>query len=120
MLPDVGSTIVPPGISRPSRSAASISATATRSLIEPPGLNDSSLATRRGRSAGADARQAHERRVADRVEDRVLQNRFGGDLGHAHRMTILRQSDKNPKILRLIEHDQIFFGLSAESSRRTE
>src|SRR5689334_20254846 len=48
VLPDVGSMIVPPGRRRPSRSAASISRMATRSLIEPPGLNDSSLATIRG------------------------------------------------------------------------
>jgi hypothetical protein len=45
VLPEVGSTIVPPGRSLPSRSAASIIATATRSLIEPPGLNISTLAT---------------------------------------------------------------------------
>ena len=45
VLPDVGSTIVPPGRSLPSRSAASIRRTAMRSLIEPPGLNSSSLAT---------------------------------------------------------------------------
>ena len=45
VLPDVGSTMVPPGLSLPSRSAASMSATATRSLIEPPGLSASTLAT---------------------------------------------------------------------------
>ena len=37
--------IVPPGRRLPSRSAASIRRTAIRSLIEPPGLNTSSLAT---------------------------------------------------------------------------
>jgi hypothetical protein len=37
--------IVPPAFSRPSCSAASIRRIATRSLIEPPGLNSSSLAT---------------------------------------------------------------------------
>ena len=37
--------IVPPGRSRPSRSAASTSRIATRSLIEPPGLKYSSFAT---------------------------------------------------------------------------
>src|SRR3954451_8616859 len=46
VLPDVGSTIVPPGRSSPSRSAASIIAIAGRSFTEPPGLNSSSLATR--------------------------------------------------------------------------
>src|SRR5919197_5162580 len=45
VLPDVGSMIVPLGRSRPSRSAASISRIATRSLIEPPGLKYSTLAT---------------------------------------------------------------------------
>src|SRR4051812_3169050 len=48
VLPEVGSMSVPPARRRPSRSAASISRMATRSLIEPPGLNDSSLATIRG------------------------------------------------------------------------
>src|SRR3954463_12812341 len=45
VLPDVGSTMVPPGLSLPSRSAASMSATATRSLMDPPGFSDSTLAT---------------------------------------------------------------------------
>src|ERR671912_913129 len=45
VLPEVGSMIVPPGRRRPSRSAASTSRIATRSLIEPPGLKYSSLAT---------------------------------------------------------------------------
>src|ERR687892_2198393 len=51
VLPLVGSTIVPPGFSLPSRSAASISAIAARSLIEPPGLSASTLATSCGLSA---------------------------------------------------------------------
>ena len=45
VLPDVPSTIVPPGFSSPARSASSIILTAMRSLIELPGLNVSSLAT---------------------------------------------------------------------------
>src|SRR4051812_37593732 len=45
VLPDVGSMIVPPGFSRPSCSAASTIRIATRSLIEPPGLKYSTLAT---------------------------------------------------------------------------
>src|SRR5262249_39411264 len=44
VLPDVGSTIVPPGPSSPRRSASSIIALAILSLTEPPGLNHSSLA----------------------------------------------------------------------------
>src|SRR5262245_44196923 len=43
VLPDVPSTIVPPGLSLPVRSASSIIFTAIRSLIELPGLNVSSL-----------------------------------------------------------------------------
>src|SRR3712207_3703897 len=50
VLPDVGSMIVPPGRSRPSRSAASTSRIATRSLIDPPGLKYSTLATTCGAS----------------------------------------------------------------------
>src|SRR4051812_27266925 len=53
VLPGVGSMIVPPARRRPSRSAASTSRIATRSLIEPPGLNDSSLATICGRTPAA-------------------------------------------------------------------
>ena len=45
MLPEVGSTIVPPGLSFPSRSAASIIASPIRSLFEPPGFMYSSFAS---------------------------------------------------------------------------
>ena len=52
VLPDVGSTIVPPGFSSPSRSAARIISSAGRSFDEPPGFVVSSLATSgHGRSA---------------------------------------------------------------------
>src|SRR5919201_1770921 len=44
VFPEVGSTIVPPGLSRPSRSACSIIARPIRSLTEPPGFRYSSLA----------------------------------------------------------------------------
>src|ERR1700751_2027871 len=44
VLPDVGSTSVPPGFSFPSRPACSIIASPIRSLTEPPGLRNSSLA----------------------------------------------------------------------------
>jgi hypothetical protein len=46
VLPEVGSMMVPPGPSSPSRSAASIIETAIRSLIDPPGFMYSTLATR--------------------------------------------------------------------------
>ena len=44
--------IVPPGLSSPSRSAASIIAIATRSLIEPPALKYSTFASSCVRSPG--------------------------------------------------------------------
>ena len=44
VLPEVGSRIVCPGRISPFSSASSISARATRSLTEPVGLRDSSLA----------------------------------------------------------------------------
>ena len=43
VLPDVGSMMVPPGLSCPLASAASTIASATRSLMEPPGLARSDL-----------------------------------------------------------------------------
>src|SRR5437588_328587 len=49
VFPDVGSTIVPPGRSFPSRSAASIIDRAMRSFTLPPGFMNSSLATSRQR-----------------------------------------------------------------------
>src|SRR5215475_4087184 len=52
VLPDVGSTIVPPGRSFPSRSACSIIASPIRSLTEPPGFRYSSLARIRARPGG--------------------------------------------------------------------
>ena len=45
VLPDVPSMMVPPGFSRPSRSASSIIFRAMRSLIELPGLKVSTLAS---------------------------------------------------------------------------
>src|SRR5918995_3277148 len=48
-LPDVGSTIVPPGLSRPARSAASIIRRPIRSLTLPPGYSISSFARTVGR-----------------------------------------------------------------------
>src|SRR5712692_5459655 len=48
VLPDVGSTIVPPGWSAPEASAAAIMRTAMRSFTEPPGLKYSTLASTSG------------------------------------------------------------------------
>src|SRR5215208_5638546 len=52
VLPEVGSTIVPPGFSFPSRSAASTIVIAIRSLIEPPGLRNSSFPSTVAASSG--------------------------------------------------------------------
>ena len=60
VFPLVGSTIVPPGRSLPSRSAASIRAIAARSLIEPPGLSASTFAT----SCGVRSLPSRERRTS--------------------------------------------------------
>ena len=103
VLPEVGSTIVPPGRSRPSRSAASISATATRSLIDPPGLNVSSLATRRGRSPAPirDRRTSGVSPIVSRIESLRIgaaMERGGG--GHLSSLMILRRIHKLSKILR--------------------
>jgi hypothetical protein len=57
VFPLVGSMMVPPGLSRPARSAASIIGSPMRSFTEPPGFNISSLASSSGwRSAGAMSR----------------------------------------------------------------
>ena len=45
MLPEVGSTMVPPGFSSPDCSAASIMRSAMRSFTEPPGFMYSILAS---------------------------------------------------------------------------
>ena len=52
MLPEVGSTIVPPGFSFPLRSASSISLIPIRSFTEPPGLMYSSFASTVAASSG--------------------------------------------------------------------
>src|SRR3954471_9039299 len=52
VFPEVGSTIVPPGFSSPSRSAASIIASPIRSFTDPPGFRYSSFARIRGPPAG--------------------------------------------------------------------
>src|ERR671929_113050 len=70
VLPDVGSMIVPPGRSRPSRSAASIRRIATRSLIDPPGLKYSTFATTCGATPAAirDSRTSGVFPTVSRVE----------------------------------------------------
>ncbi len=68
VLPEVGSTIVPPLVNSPSRSAASIMAMAGRSLTLPPGLRNSSLANSCAERSRADAVQPDEGRVPDQIE----------------------------------------------------
>jgi hypothetical protein len=53
VLPEVGSTMVPPGRSAPERSAASTMRSAMRSLTLPPGLKYSTFASTRGASPSA-------------------------------------------------------------------
>src|SRR6266576_1399364 len=50
VLPEVGSTMVPPGFRRPSRSAASIIRSPMRSFTLPPGFSISSFARMAGRT----------------------------------------------------------------------
>ena len=52
VLPEVGSRMVCPGAMSPRSSASSIMARATRSLTEPVGLRDSSLAQMRTPGVG--------------------------------------------------------------------
>ena len=85
MLPDVGSTIVPPGFSFPSRSAASIIASPMRSLFEPPGLRNSSFArivpgtsreTRSSRTIGVEPTRSMIVGYARAIAAGSLQRRF--------------------------------------------
>ena len=77
MLPLVGSTIVPPGWSSPSRSACRIISNAGRSFDDPPGLEVSIfIASTHGSDFDlGDPLEAHQRGVADDVDHGV------GDLG---------------------------------------
>ena len=84
MLPDVGSMIVPPGRRLPSRSAASIRRTRDAVLDRPAGVEQLELGDELRRQAGADAAQAHQRRLADRVEDRVLDVGLAVGGGHGY------------------------------------
>jgi hypothetical protein len=77
VLPELDSSTVTPGPSRPSFSASSTIALAARSLTDPPGFWPSSLARMRTRGFGAQRGDVDERRVADEVEDGVV----GGHAG---------------------------------------
>ena len=58
VLPEVGSTMVPPGWSSPEASAASIIRVAIRSFTEPPGLRYSTLASTSGPRRAVAVRRA--------------------------------------------------------------
>ena len=80
VLPEVGSSSSRPGSSSPAASAASIIASATRSLIEPVGFWPSSFAYSRTDGFGARRRQLDERGVAYELEEGA-----GGADARAHR-----------------------------------
>src|ERR1043166_6479210 len=73
VLPEVGSTIVPPGRKSPACSAASIMASPMRSLTEPPGLRNSTLATIgvRVSAPSRDRRTSGVRPTASRMVSRI-------------------------------------------------
>ena len=85
-----------PACSRPSRSAASIIAIATRSFTLPPGFAGLDLGEQRALQAFglAQPAQPHERRVADEVEDRVGEvHRLGiRELARCHASTVPRST----------------------------
>ena len=76
MLPLVGSTMVPPGPSFPSRSAASIMICAMRSFTEPPGIQVLELGVDGAGDALGDLREPDQRRVAHEFRERI------DDCGH--------------------------------------
>ena len=79
MLPDVGSTIVPPGWSSPLASAASIIRAAIRSFTEPPGLRYSTLAS----TSGAATASVGRSRVVDSRTSGVLPTRSSSDSAYS-------------------------------------
>ena len=82
MLPDVGSMSVPPGRRLPSFSAASIEPQRDAVLDRAARVEQLELGDDLRLEPGGDAAQAHQRRLADRVQDRVsdvgLQRRVRG------------------------------------------
>ena len=72
MLPDVGSTIVPPGRSAPDASAASTIRSAIRSFTEPPGLKYSTLASTWAWLSLGYPTEPDERRVAKQLDEGVV------------------------------------------------
>ena len=69
VLPEVGSRIVWPGLISPLLLGVLDQRRATRSLTEPVGLHDSSLAQMRTPGFGREALELDQRRVADRLDD---------------------------------------------------
>ena len=81
VLPDVGSTIVPPGWRSPAGSAASTMASAGRSFTLPPALRNSHLASTVAVEPLADTVEADERRVPDQIA-RCARRSACGDRAH--------------------------------------
>ena len=69
MLPDVGSTMVPPGFSSPLASAASIIFTAMRSLAAAARVEVLDLGDHLARALGDDRVQLNQRGIADELTD---------------------------------------------------
>ena len=83
VLPEVGSTSVPPGLIAPAASSASIMLTPMRSLTLAIGLKNSSLARMSASTpcSFGEPVEAHQRRVADRLGDRIVDAAAAGRAG---------------------------------------
>ncbi len=88
VLPEVGSTIVPPGCSSPDASAASTIRAAIRSFTEPPGLRYSTLAS----TSGDETASAGRSRDVDSRTSGVLPTRSSRDSAYSMRVNISAQN----------------------------
>ena len=82
VLPEVGSTIVPPGLQQPARSASSIISAPMRSLTRPARIEHLELGQNGRAQSGRQARQPHQRRVPNQTED------IGGDFHACNSPTV--------------------------------
>ena len=120
MFPEVGSTIVPPGFSRPSRSAASIIATATAVLDAAARIRRLELGDERALHTlgAAHARQTDERGSADEVEDRVGRVDRRQRVGHdstlpRSRGHLRRRTDEAPRRIAMVQRHEYSIELNA-------
>src|SRR4051794_27924514 len=100
VLPEVGSTIVPPGFSFPSRSACSIIARPIRSFTEPPGLRYSSLARIRARPGG-ESRSSRTIAVEPTRSRMVGYSRATKRKGYAMRIAVIGRGNVGGGLARL-------------------